>query len=378
MFILTGVNMEPIVNGKKYKFSECLLLMNQKNILKKELLNNLNNTINGVDEPLIKSTNKNIFYGRELTFNYYEVENLINILEPTISTKTLVELNIYNFTKHLEEHIKNLNLNDKIEIEIIFNGFSDNEYRFIDKIKKLKEYDVVIKIFSNLEQKYFEIGFDYSELGKYEYDLSLFNTFDEFYEMRNFEEVSAIVNLDNYYFYSPKETNFKDFFEKFTFETLIIIYSFIDDKYSLAKIINYKTNQHKKRDIMIREGEHLSRILNYIKGTKFDFETFFVNLNYLDKKGKIMSYEQFIKHIKEDLEIVIIIEPETNLCDTKFFEDIINKLDCNSSPLILIYRKIYFTCLNLLIKANEEIIRLTNKNNQTKDKFFDYIQINFI
>jgi len=370
--------MEPIVNGKKYKFSECLLLMNQKNILKKELLDNLNNTINGVDEPLIKSTNKNIFYGRELTFNYYEVENLINILEPSISTKTLVELNIYNFTKHLEEHIKNLNLNDKIEIEIIFNGFSDNEYRFIDKIKKLKEYDIVIKIFSNLEQKYFEIGFDYSELGKYEYDLSLFNTFDEFYEMRNFGEVSAIVNLDNYYFYSPKETNFKDFFEKFTFETLIIIYSFIDDKYSLAKIINYKTNQHKKRDIMIREGEHLSRILNYMKGTKFDFETFFLKLKYLDKKGKIMSYEQFIKHIKEDLEIEIILEPETNLCDTKFFEDIINKLDCNSSPLILIYRKIYFTCLNLLIKANEEIIRLTNKNNQTKDKFFDYIQINFI
>ena len=114
-----------------------------------------------------------------------------------------------------------------------------------------------------------------------------------------------------------------------------------------------------------------------MKNGQFDFGLFFDKLGYVDKKGETISMEKFIEYLEEELNIKLNLEPETNLCDTKYFEEIINKLDNSSSNIISIYRKIYSRCLGLLVEASGEIIRLTNKNNQTKDKYVEYIEINF-
>ena len=116
----------------------------------------------------------------------------------------------------INQYIKDNRFDDNVEIEINFNTYSDNECKLIHRVKRLKKYDLIIKIFSNQDKRCYEVGFDYSDYGKYEMDPKLDITFDEFYESRCFDEVSSSVNMDNYYFYSSKEMDFKDFFEKFT------------------------------------------------------------------------------------------------------------------------------------------------------------------
>ena len=354
-----------------------------------------NDKLNGILQTIQDLQTDNIYYGTGIEFQpYYTLEQFENTSITTvdskpISQKYIIQLNICNFINGINQYIKSNGLDEQIEIEVVFNGYSDNEFKMFDRIKKIKEYDLVIKIFSNKEHKCFEIGFDYSDYGRFEYIPSNKlneldesdesdepnKSFDEFYESARFNELSSTVNMDNYYFYCPEETKFKEFFEKFTFETLVIFFAFLNDKYSLAKIIYHKTTQITK--ITKKESEHLSRILHYMKEGQFDFELFYNKLDYVDKKGKIMSMEKFIGYLEENFDLKIIFEPGTTLCDTKYFGQIINVLDINSSNIILLYRKLYTRSLNLLVEASDEIIRLTNKNNQTKDKFAEYIQINF-
>jgi hypothetical protein len=369
-----------------YSFDDDLLSINNKNLQRKGYLNRLN-------DVLIKTNNilpqKKVFYGSDLNFSYFDPEQITNILEQInnqefktetkkveFNKKDLVDLNIYNFVNSLNQYIKDNGFGDSIEIEINFNTYSDNECKLIHRVKRLKKYDLIVKIFSNHDLRCYEVGFDYSDYGKYEMDSKLDITFDEFYESRRFDEISSSVNMDNYYFYSSKEMDFKNFFEKFTFETLVIVCSFKNDDHLLAKIIYYGSSQSNKNIKM--EGEHLGRILNHMKEGKFDLKTFFEKLRYVDKKGKPMEWEKFITHLEDDFDIKINFETETNLCDTKYLEEVINVLDTKSSNIVLLYRKIYSTCLKLLTMASKEIIRLTNKNNQTKDKFSEYIEINFL
>ncbi len=329
------------------------------NLEKKTKLNNYNELLNKIN-----SKKSELSFGLGHDYEFYE---FVDVNLEHMTKDDLFFLNINNFINKLSQNLKKNSI-ENIEIEIYFNTKSDKEYMIIDKIKNIKTYGTLIKIFSNNDFKCFEIGVDYSELLQHELT-------DELYDKRYLDKISASIHTDNYYNYCLKELNFKEFMEKFVFETLIILYSYLNDKFTLAKIIYYKSN---KKNLNIKKDfQYFNKILNYLKDGTFDLELFFEKMMFINDKGETINYDEFVLYLKNELNIQIEFISNTTLTETKYFERIINNLENKNSHLITIYRKIYCKCLDSLIEATEEIIRLTNKNNQIKDNLSEYIRINF-
>lgn len=346
------------------------LSINDKNKFEKNKLNLINELLNQIDTTKYEFE---IAYGLEHIYKFFEPTNellieLNSIQEKiNINKENIIKLNICNFMNGLKNYVIKKNLDSDIEIEISFNTPSDNEYKLIDKIKKISNYDIIIKIFSK-NYRCFEIGFNYSELARYELD-------DKSYDSNYLIGKSASINLDNYYSYCSKENNFKEFIQKLMYETLIIFYSFLNDEYSLAKIIYYKsikTEKNSKKEIQM-----FNKVINYMKEGTFDLELFFEKLMFTNDEGNQIKFEDFILLLKQDLEIDIAFCEGTNLCETKYLEEIINNLEKKNSDLIPVYRKIYSNCLNALKNASKEILKLTNQLNKSKDDLVEYVRINF-
>jgi hypothetical protein len=339
------------------------LSINNKNLEQKNKLDELNILLN---QNLINLNKFELSFGLEHNYEFYQINNKY---PDEISQKDLILLNVYNFIKKLDEYLKKTTTTDSdIEIEITFNTPTENEYKLFEKIKQVKKYDALIKIFSNKNFKSYEIGLDYSELAKYELD-------DKSYEQRYFDDISSSVNTDNYYRFCTKESELDKFVERFVFETLIILYSYLDDEYGLSKIIYHYSNKTSKN--IKKDSQFFNKVINYMKEGTFDLEKFFEKLMFINNDGETIGYDEFVSYLKDELNIELEFEPNTTLCKIEYFEQVINGLENKNSPLINIYRKIYARCLESLRQASKEIIRLTNKNNGTKDNFSEYVRINF-
>lgn len=74
---------------------------------------------------------------------------------------------------------------------------------------------------------------------------------------------------------------------------------------------------------------------------------------------------------------MVEFDKETNLCDSKYFSQIIMFMDLNTSDNILEYKQIYLEFENALKNASEKIIEFNNKQFE-KNKFLPTYLKNYV
>lgn len=317
-----------------------------------------------ITEEEKKLINNEIFYGKELKFNYIDLDKLQKLLEfKGFDTKDLSHLEILKFNYEylflqISDYFPNIKINKFLNSPCIKECYNFN----IDSTYK---YDIYIVL--TQDDKTFEYGLDF---------------FDSIIDCPPNKYEHSKIFLDNYeYFYSEDINSNKDikyYLEETLFKLLIAICSILDDEYKLTEILFMKMNKDTMEPKKLKRTlGYCTRLLNWNKTNTIDLEDLYDNLKIINEENKkeinFIDFKKIIKIICDKYNIRF----DLNQKDINF--NIIGKIILNintkySSEILEFYKHIYQIVMEMIPKSLKLIIQLTNEMNMRKKFISKYIE----
>lgn len=319
--------------------------------------------ISSFSEQEIKSVQDEIICGKNIKFNYINIDKLIDLLKSkNISTIDLYHIDIlkYNYNNiilQLADYFPDVKISKFENSPCV----SECENFNIDSTYKYDIYLVLSK-----EDKLYEYGFDFFESiednpeNKFSHSKILLDNYEYFYSM----DISSNADIVNY-------------LNDTIFGLLIAICSMKNDEYKLAEILYTKLNKDKMTPKQLeKELEYFIKIINWKKLDTIDLNDLYFNLmlinNETEEEISFKGFKKIIKNICDKFEIKFNIK-QTNI-DFDIFEKIILYMNTNyASEILDFYKDTYQKSMSMLMESLKLIIKLTSEMNIRKKFFARYI-----
>ena len=176
--------------------------------------------------------------------------------------------------------------------------------------------------------------------------------------------------VDYYIVYREESNTLNKFFLDTIHKVMLLICASSDDPYTLSKINFFKNSMD---DSKIKINTHyFNNIMKYHKNNHFNFEKFFIELNPINENEDEFEIQEFIDYFQDEYQIIIKPDEKGN-CEYSIFKNIILLLDSNVSRIILGYRKMYSTAMDIVFNSQQEIIHHINEVNNKKRNLPEFL-----
>ena len=259
---------------------------------------------------------------------------------------------------------------DKINFEINFEKKNELEsYNENKSIKYSLVPDTIIKISKKNSDQKFIIIFEYHEKKSH-------NKIND-----SNKEIRSIFNSNLYVVYNEKNENTKNLnlikiYKKLIFDIFTFVCTLLDNKSILSKIIYFKDYEHINRQELVDKTNILNYILDETSKKKFDIKKLFCILRpYNIETGIEYKYKEFIDLLNSKYKINILFDKTSTFYDSKYFSQIIIKLNLENSDNISEYKDIFCEAMNALMIASDKIIEFQKRQSEKMQYLPNYLKI---